>query len=63
MEGGPEGRTSEVVDREVDGGVEDLEEPDEGREVEEPDGVREQVLLPAVQGAVHRHGLKPVRGR
>ena len=54
----PEGGPGEVVDGEVDGGVEHLEEADEGRDVEEPDGDAEVALGAAVQRAVHGGGLK-----
>ena len=50
----PERCPGEVVDGEVDRCVEDLEEPDQGRDVEEPHGDAEVALCAAVQRAVHR---------
>ena len=56
-----ERRAHDVVDGEVDRGVEHLQEPDKRRHVQEPHGEGQHVVRAAHHGVVHGHGLEAGR--
>ena len=58
MERISEGGAHDVVDGEVERGVEDLEEPHDGRDVEEPDGDGQEPAVAAIQSLFHSARLK-----
>ena len=58
MERISECRAHDVVDGEVERGVEDLEEPHDGRDVEEPDGDGQEPAVAAIQSLFHSARLK-----